>query len=70
MTEPVSLDNIDNKGYKEAYLADAIRFRMQRDNKRFWAGDNISDYVDDETKEQTMLLAVPIPEGEMRIALH
>jgi GTP cyclohydrolase I len=52
MTEPVSLDNIDNKGYKEAYLADAIRFRMQRDNKRFWAGDNISDYVDDETKEQ------------------
>ena len=52
MTEPVSVDNIDDKGYEEAYLADAIRFRMKRDNKRFWAGDNISDYVDDETKEQ------------------
>jgi GTP cyclohydrolase I len=52
MTEPVSLDNIDNKGYESAYLADAIRFRMKRDNKRFWAGDNISDYVDEQTKEQ------------------
>lgn len=52
MTEPVSVDNIDDKGYEEAYLADAIRFRMKRDNKRFWAGDNISDYVDEQTKEQ------------------
>jgi GTP cyclohydrolase IA len=52
MTEPVSVDNIDNKGYKSAYLADAIRFRMKRDNKRFWAGDNVSDYVDEQTKEQ------------------
>jgi GTP cyclohydrolase IA len=52
MTESVSVDNIDDKGYEEAYLADAIRFRMKRDNKRFWAGDNISDYVDDKTKSQ------------------
>ena len=52
MTEPISLDNIDNKGYQEAYLADAIRFKMKRDNKRFWAGDNISDYVDEHTKQQ------------------
>jgi GTP cyclohydrolase IA len=52
MTESVSLDNIDNKGYESAYLADAIRFRMKSDNKRFWAGDNISDYVDEKTKEQ------------------
>ena len=52
MTEPVSVDNIDNKGYQEAYLADAIRFKMKRDNKRFWAGDNISDYVDEQTKAQ------------------
>ena len=43
MTESVSFDNIDNKGYEEAYLADAIRFRMKRDNKRFWAGETISD---------------------------
>ena len=52
MTESVSFDNIDDKGYEEAYLADAIRFKMKRDNKRFWAGDNISDYVDDQTKSQ------------------
>jgi GTP cyclohydrolase I len=32
-------------GYKEGNLADYIRFNMKRDKKRFWAGDNISDYV-------------------------
>ena len=32
------------------YLADAIRARMKKDGKRFWAGDNISDYVDEGTK--------------------
>ena len=35
----------DNKDYKEANLADAIRFNMKRNKKRFWAGDNISEYV-------------------------
>ena len=39
-------------GYSEGYLGDAIRFRMKRDGKRFWAGDNISDYVSEEDKEQ------------------
>ncbi len=42
----------DDKEYQEAYLADAIRFKMKRDNKRFWAGDNISDYVSEEHKNQ------------------
>jgi GTP cyclohydrolase IA len=28
-------------------LSQVIRNRMKQDNKRFWAGDNISDYVDD-----------------------
>jgi GTP cyclohydrolase IA len=27
-------------------LSQVIRDRMKQDNKRFWAGDNISDYVD------------------------
>jgi len=45
-------DMMSDKGYEEAYLADVIRFKMKRDNKRFWAGDNISDYVDDEKKNQ------------------
>ena len=40
-----------DSGYSEAYLGDAIRFKMKRDKKRFWAGDNVSDYVTDEDKE-------------------
>ena len=43
--------NMSDKGYKEANLADAIRFNMKRDKKRFWAGDNISDYLHDGDKE-------------------
>jgi GTP cyclohydrolase IA len=39
------IDSIDDKGYKEANLADAIRFNMKREGKRFWAGDNISEFV-------------------------
>ena len=38
-------------GYEEAYLGDHIRFKMRREGKRFWAGDNISEYVDEEQKE-------------------
>ena len=45
MTEPVNLNNIDDKGYEQGYLADVIRAKMKRDNKRFWAGDNISEYL-------------------------
>ena len=61
MTESVTYNNIeagaeqqgdDNKDYQQAYLGDAIRFRMNRDGKRFWAGDNISDYLHDGDKEQ------------------
>jgi len=40
----------DNKEYKEAYLGDHLRFKMKREGKRFWAGDNISDYVSEEDK--------------------
>ena len=45
-------DDMSDKGYKEANLADAIRFKMKRDKKRYWAGDNISEYVTDEHKER------------------
>ena len=41
-----------NGGYEEAYLGDHLRFKMKREGKRFWAGDNISEYVTDENKEQ------------------
>ena len=42
---------MSDKGYQEAYLADVIRFQMKRQGKRFWAGDNISEYVDEEQKQ-------------------
>ena len=46
MNEPVTLKNIDDKGYEEdKYLGNYLRAKMKRDNKRFWAGDNISDYL-------------------------
>ena len=38
------------KEHKGTYLSDAIRDSMKRDGKRFWAGDNISDYVYPEMK--------------------
>ena len=38
-------------GYKECHLTDVIRARMKRDGKRFWAGDNISDYLHDTDRE-------------------
>ena len=41
----------DDKNYKEANLADTIRFRMKRDGKRFWAGDNVSEYLHESDKE-------------------
>ena len=54
MTESRTYENIligadqqgdDDKEYKESNLADYIRFNMKRNGKRFWAGDNISEYV-------------------------
>jgi len=38
-------------GYQEAYLGDHLRFKMKREGKRFWAGDNISEYVSEADKE-------------------
>jgi GTP cyclohydrolase I len=35
----------------EKNLAQVIREQMQSNGKRFWAGDNISDYVDEEQKQ-------------------
>ena len=38
-------DMMSDKGYQEGYLGGVIRARMTRENKRFWAGDNISDFL-------------------------
>jgi len=43
-------EDMSDKGYQEGTLAGAIRMRMRREGKRFWAGDNISDYVTDNHK--------------------
>ena len=36
----------------EKNLAQVLRDRMRREGKRFWAGDNISDYVEESFKEE------------------
>ena len=33
-------------------ISETIRNNLKQDNKRFWAGDNISEYITDELKEQ------------------
>ena len=33
-------------------VSEAIRNNLKQDNKRFWAGDNISEYITEEKKEQ------------------
>jgi GTP cyclohydrolase I len=37
-------------GYEIGQAHRHLAFKMRRDGKRFWAGDNISDYVDDKMK--------------------
>jgi GTP cyclohydrolase I len=50
---PTGLDAMaGDGGYQEAYLADVLRFKMKRDQKRFWAGDNVSEYVTEEMKHK------------------
>ncbi len=38
-------------GYELAKASDHIRFKMRRDGKRFWAGDNISEYIQDHKED-------------------
>ena len=46
-------------GYQEAYLGDQLRFKMKREGKRFWAGDNISDYLNEGDVERLIDEATP-----------
>jgi GTP cyclohydrolase IA len=43
------LDAMSEEG---KYIGDFLRFKMRRDGKRFWAGDNISEYVSEEIKHK------------------
>ena len=52
-----------NGGYEEAKLSDHLRFKLKRDNKRFWAGDNISEYISESDKEKLIDEATNAFEG-------
>ena len=39
-------------GYSEGYLSGVIRAKMKREGRRFWAGDNISEYISDTVREK------------------
>ena len=42
----------DDKNYQEGTAHNYLGFVMKRNGKRFWAGDNISEYIDDKMKAQ------------------
>ena len=41
----------DSGGYEIGTAHKHLAFKMRRDGKRFWAGDNISDYITDTDRE-------------------
>jgi GTP cyclohydrolase I len=57
--ESTAIEIMSDKNYEEGYLGDAIRFKMKRDNKRFWAGDNISEYLHKDDIEKLIDEATP-----------
>ncbi len=62
--DDAAVDSIaGNNIYKESKLSAAIRARMKRDGKRFWAGDNISDYLHESDKEHLIDEATEAFEG-------
>ena len=50
-------------GYSEGYLGGYLRAKMTRNGRRFWAGDNISDYMSDAIKEKLIDEATVAFEG-------
>ena len=50
-------------GYGLGKICDHLRFKFKRDGKRFWAGDNISEYIDESMKEQLIDEATTAFEG-------
>jgi len=53
VTQQTALDAMyGDSGYQEGTAHDYLGFVMKRNGKRFWAGDNISEYIDDKMKEQ------------------
>jgi GTP cyclohydrolase I len=50
-------------GYGLGKACDHLRFKFKRDGKRFWAGDNVSEYIDESMKEQLINEATTAFEG-------
>lgn len=50
-------------------LNHAIRAKMRNDNKRFWAGDNISEYITDSVKDELINEAAAAFEGVLDVLL-
>jgi len=48
---------------KYTKVSDQIREQMQADGKRYWAGDNISSYIDEDDREQLIDEATEAFEG-------
>ena len=46
------INNIDKDGYSEGTKHGYLAAVMRRNGKRFWAGDNISEYITEEDKVQ------------------
>jgi GTP cyclohydrolase I len=69
MTEPVTTKNTDENGYELDTLSAAIRFQMKREGKRFWAGDNISEYLDEDKIAQLINEAADAFEGVLKALL-
>ena len=69
MNDPVNYNNIDEQGYELDTLSAAIRFQMKRDGTRFWAGDNISEYLDEDKVAQLIKEATDAFEGVLKALL-
>ena len=63
------IDQIDEGGYSEGTCHGYLATVMRRNGKRFWAGDNISEYVTKDNKDQLIEEATVAFEGVLK-ALH
>ena len=59
--DETNADAVD--GYTEGTMHDYLGAVMKRNGKRFWAGDNISEYVNDSNKQQLIDEATVAFEG-------
>jgi GTP cyclohydrolase I len=57
------LTNKNNQDHEVAGISGSIRAAMKRDGKRFWAGDNVSDYLQPGDKELLINEATEAFEG-------